>query len=129
MPWQTPQIPRDGHRDRVQTRAEEPRRLFAGASVLHVGTIVGLAEAPLEPGARDEPEIAIEKRDHRHQGARRLVISGEAHRLESRVKVFSKAGRIDPVGDDREMLQRRVDRHAAWNGPGEERRREAEILD
>ena len=118
---------RDGHG--IEAGSEEPRRLFACLSVLNVGAIVGLAEAPRDPGAGDEPEITIEKRHNRNQCPTRHPIASKARRLESRMKVLLQIRRIDPVGDDDEVLERRFGGQAPRNRPRQKSLRETEILD
>jgi hypothetical protein len=45
------------------------------------------------------------------------------------MEVSSQRRRIDPIRDDRKVLQRRFDGQAAWSRPGEKRWREAKIFD
>jgi hypothetical protein len=77
--------------------------------VLNVSAIVRLAKAALEPRARDEAKVMIEKRHHRNQGPRGLAIGRETHRFKSRMKMLSQLARINPVTDDYEVLERRFD--------------------
>jgi hypothetical protein len=103
--------------------------LFTGVRVLNVSPIVGLAKAGSEPGTCHETEIAIQERDNRDQRAARLPSSGETHRLESRMKVFPQIGRINPEGNDREVVESRFNVQASRSSLREKRRCEKEIVD
>ena len=121
MPW-------DRHGGRIDAGAEEPRDVAAGRAIDHIGAVVGLSEAPDDARPAEKSEVTIEEGHDRHQPAFGSVGRAHAQRFEARVQMPLQERRIDEVGDDREMLQRRLGARPSGLGTVENVRREAQFL-
>src|SRR5258708_8975783 len=96
---------RHHHREGVQGGSEKPYRLQCGLAILHVGAIVGLAEAEMRRRKTRGAKIAVMKWNHRNQSSNTSVIEPDAYGFETRREMSTQAFRIYRVGDDREMLE------------------------
>ena len=92
------------------------------------GAIVGLAEAPRGPWASHEPKIAVQKCDDGDERTGWLAIDREAHGFKSRMQMRPECGRINPVRDDREVLESRFDGQTARHWSRQEARRKPKAL-